>query len=119
MTPDGIDYNLKRLEFFLNFPGHIPRSVKEMSDLKVLFEGYSRLMDIYGGGKEQYSLLLLVGKDFDEMHEYAKTQEEYKLILSAADDLPTSPQVFALALITFRAYHYTWWIKKTNSYEIL
>ena len=117
MTKEGIEYNLSRLEYFLNSNARLLRKCKDMPDAEVLLEGYTRLLDYNGAGRDQLSKLYLTSDDYDEMDCHVSKFSGYR----RAEDFhshnpPTGPSIMRQGYITFEAFGYIFWVVKIDAY---
>lgn len=112
MTEQGMEYNLSRLEYFLNSKVRLLRKVKAMSDAAVLLQGYERLMDVNGCGREQLSRLYLTEEDYNELNEHVSLYLNYRKI----EDFHSKNAPHGPSIMTFQAHMYTFWVFKIDSY---
>lgn len=117
MTEQGMEYNLSRLEYFLNSDVRLLRKVKGMVGVDVLLEGYSRLMDSNGCSREQLSRLYLIEGDYNELAKHVESYPDYRKTEDfKSDNPPHGPSIMRQGNITFQALMYTFWVFKIDSY---
>lgn len=118
MTDAAVDFNLNRLETFLCSDVRLPREVKGMGNFFVLIEGYGRLMDISGAGRDQYTLLFLMKDDFDEVKELVKGYKHFREMSDFENEnLPTGPLVRMPGYFEFMTETFLWYVKEIKTYE--
>jgi len=111
---DGIIYNSKRLLIFLNYRTEFRTSQEPESFL----EEYSRIMDIHGTGKEQYSLLLLTDQDFEAVKTFGANQYGF-YYKEAVDKILDGYRYLSKEHCSFTYLGYIWHLKKVNDYPEL
>lgn len=119
MTQEAIEYNIKRLSFFLGYTGEMPFFRHASTDNTLTFlHNYSRLMDYFGGGKEQYALILLCSDDYEKMNNYLYTFVGYRYVEDyGSENHPNGPAIVCPGQINFQCNGYNWTVKKVKSYE--
>lgn len=118
MTVEGVDYNLSRLEYFLGAKAPLPREIPGMASIDVLLEGYSRIMDYNGCGREQLTRLFFIQNDYDALNKYVRNLEGYKKMENAYGMcIPGKNPHIIPGHITFQLHTYVWWASRIDEYQ--